>query len=130
MERLPIGPSEQIDVATRFQDGVSRLVDMSVACRYLCAQCQVRQGKWNEATEMLGEANPFRELGRGGPDAPNIDGGIKVRGLRRCRGFKLTALTDGSLYVPLARPAYAEAKPGRPGEGVLHGGACTRREVL
>ena len=26
------------------------MVDMSVACRYLCAQCQVRQGKWNEAT--------------------------------------------------------------------------------
>lgn len=84
MERLPIGPSEQIEVAARFQDGVSRLVDMSVACRYLCAQCQVRQGKWNEATEMLGEANPFRELVRGGPDAPNIDGGIKVRGVRPC----------------------------------------------
>ena len=86
MERLPIGPSEQIDVAARHMDGVSRLVDMSVACRYLCAQCQVRQGKWNEATEMLGEANPFRELGRSGPDAPNMDGGIKVRMLRWCWG--------------------------------------------
>ena len=82
MERLPIGPSEQIDIAARQMDGVSRLVDMSVACRYLCSQCQVRQGKWNEATEMLGEANPFRELGRSGPNAPNMDGGIKVRVLR------------------------------------------------
>ncbi|KAH9928739.1 uncharacterized protein B0H18DRAFT_1000409 [Fomitopsis serialis] len=78
MERLPIGPSELIDVAARYQEGVSRLVDMSVACRYLCAQCQVRQGKWNEATEILGEANPFRESGRSGPDVPNMDGGIKI----------------------------------------------------
>lgn len=78
--RLPVGgPGEMIAVAAESQDGVSRLVDMSVACRYLAAQCQVRQGKWTEAMEMLGEANPFRESGKSGPEIPNMDGGIKVR---------------------------------------------------
>lgn len=76
--RLPMGPSEMIDVAVEYDDAVSRLVDMSVACRYLAAQCQVRQGKWAEATEMLGEANPFRGSGQSGPNIPNTDGGIKV----------------------------------------------------
>jgi anaphase-promoting complex subunit 6 len=52
-----------VDVAAEQQEGVSRLVDMSVVCRYLAAQCLVRQGKWAEATEMLGEANPFRNSG-------------------------------------------------------------------
>lgn len=68
-----------INVAIENQN-VSRLVDMSVACRYLAAQCQVRQGKWTEATEMLGEANPFRGSANSGPAVPNMDGGIKVRG--------------------------------------------------
>lgn len=61
--RLPMGPGGIIEVPENIQDGVSRLVDMSVACRYLAAQCQVRQGNWTEATEMLGEANPFRGSG-------------------------------------------------------------------
>ncbi|TFY65559.1 hypothetical protein EVG20_g5530 [Dentipellis fragilis] len=52
---------------------------MSVVCRYLAAQCLVRQGKWAEATEMLGEANPFRNSGRSGPAVPNTDGGIKAK---------------------------------------------------
>ena len=77
--RLPVGPGEMMNVAVENQDGVSRLVDMSVACRYLAAQCQVRQGKWTEATEMLGEANPFRGSANSGPAIPNMDGGIKVR---------------------------------------------------
>lgn len=77
--RLPVGPGEMINVAVDNQEGVSRLVDMSVACRYLAAQCQVRQGKWTEATEMLGEANPFRNSANSGPAIPNMDGGIKVR---------------------------------------------------
>ncbi len=77
--RLPVGgPGEMINVAAEYQDGVSRLVDMSVACRYLAAQCQVRQGKWADATEMLGEANPFRASGSSGATVPNMDGGIKV----------------------------------------------------
>lgn len=61
--RLPMGPGGMIDVPYDMQESVSRLVDMSVACRYLAAQCQVRQGNWTEATEMLGEANPFRNSG-------------------------------------------------------------------
>lgn len=62
--RLPTGAGGLIEVPEEMQDQVSRLVDMSVACRYLAAQCQVRQGNWAEATEMLGEANPFRDSGQ------------------------------------------------------------------
>jgi anaphase-promoting complex subunit 6 len=77
--RLPVGGAgELFNVVGDRADSVSRLVDMSVACRYLAAQCQVRQGKWTEAMEMLGEANPFRGTGRSGPAIPNMDGGIKV----------------------------------------------------
>ena len=42
MFRLPVGPGGMIEIPEDMQDGVSRLVDMSVACRYLAAQCQVR----------------------------------------------------------------------------------------
>ncbi|TDL19901.1 TPR-like protein [Rickenella mellea] len=76
--RLPMGPGAMIDLAADNLEAVSKLVDMSVACRYLAAQCQVRQGKWTDATEMLGEANPFRGSGKSGPQIPNMDGGIKV----------------------------------------------------
>lgn len=77
VQRLPMGPGEMIDVAIQHEEGVSRLVDMSVACRYLAAQCQMRQGKWGDALEILGESNPFRDDGEG-PQVPNVDGGIKV----------------------------------------------------
>jgi anaphase-promoting complex subunit 6 len=78
--RLPVGPSSMVNAAVEYPNGASRLVDMSVACRYLAALCQVRlffpltlhilkqsqvrQGKWHNATEMLGESNPFRDSGR------------------------------------------------------------------
>ena len=78
-QRLPVGPGEMVDVAAQFGEGVSRLVDMSVACRYLAAQCQMRQGKWSDALEMLGESNPFRETTEVASEVPNMDGGIKVR---------------------------------------------------
>jgi anaphase-promoting complex subunit 6 len=39
--RLPMGPGGLVDIPAEQQDSVSRLVDMSVACRYLAAQCQV-----------------------------------------------------------------------------------------
>lgn len=39
--RLPVGPAAMIDVAAEELEGVSRLVDMSIACRYLCAQALV-----------------------------------------------------------------------------------------
>ncbi|PCH42219.1 TPR-like protein [Wolfiporia cocos MD-104 SS10] len=98
IERLPVGPSEMVDVAAQHDEGFSRLVDMSVACRYLAAQCQVRQGKWTEATEMLGEANPFRDSGRSGPDIPNMDGGIKAcieASMCNLRGLLMLKLNRG-----------------------------------
>ena len=60
------------------------LADTSVACRYLAAQCMIRQEKWTAAMDMLGEINPFRDLHEGGPthdksDQESGDGGIKVR---------------------------------------------------
>ncbi|EIW57715.1 TPR-like protein [Trametes versicolor FP-101664 SS1] len=96
VQRLPMGPGEMIDVAIQYEDGVSRLVDMSVACRYLAAQCQMRQGKWSDALEMLGESNPFRNSGKGGPDAPNMDGGIKIEAsMCNLRGLLMLKLNRG-----------------------------------
>ncbi|EGF97822.1 uncharacterized protein MELLADRAFT_84205 [Melampsora larici-populina 98AG31] len=37
-----------------------RMTDYSTACRYLAAQCMIRQGKWEAAMEMVGDENPFR----------------------------------------------------------------------
>jgi hypothetical protein len=36
-----MGPGGMIEIPEDMEGGVSRLVDMSVACRYLAAQCQV-----------------------------------------------------------------------------------------
>lgn len=38
-----------------------RLTDISLACKYLAAQCMIRQNKWSEALDLLGEVNPFAE---------------------------------------------------------------------
>ncbi|KAJ6494696.1 cell division control protein 16 [Mycena vitilis] len=96
MPRLPMGPGGIIEVPEDMQDGVSRLVDMSVACRYLAAQCQVRQGNWADATEMLGEANPFRNSGRSGAAIPNLDGGIKIEAsMCNLRGILMLKLNRG-----------------------------------
>ncbi|CAG7849077.1 Anaphase-promoting complex subunit cut9 AltName: Full=20S cyclosome/APC complex protein cut9; AltName: Full=Cell untimely torn protein 9 [Serendipita indica DSM 11827] len=56
----------------------TRLVDVSVMCRYLAAQCQVRLGKWTEALEVLGEENPFRDTSESGAHVANRDGGLKL----------------------------------------------------
>ncbi|GAA5966860.1 hypothetical protein JCM21900_001177 [Sporobolomyces salmonicolor] len=51
-----------------------RLTDVSLACRYLAAQCQVRLGKWEEALDMVGRRGGLvSDLtdGKG-------DGGIKL----------------------------------------------------
>ncbi len=40
-QRIPMGPGGIIEVTSDQQEKVSRLVDMSVACRYLAAPCQV-----------------------------------------------------------------------------------------
>ena len=58
--RLPMGSSTAEDIVVEQQRPMSMLVDMSVACRYLAAQCQFRLGRWADAKEMLGESNPFR----------------------------------------------------------------------
>ncbi|GAA6050908.1 hypothetical protein JCM3770_002528 [Rhodotorula araucariae] len=52
----------------------ARLTDMSLACRYLAAQCQVRLGKWEEALEMVGRRAALgTDMGDG-----KSDGGIKL----------------------------------------------------
>ncbi|KAJ3573119.1 hypothetical protein NP233_g2630 [Leucocoprinus birnbaumii] len=99
-QRLPMGPAGIIEVTMDQQEKVSRLVDMSVACRYLAAQCQMRQGNWSDALEMLGEANPFRDSeitpGRSGPSIPNLDGGIKVEAsMCHLRGILMLKLNRG-----------------------------------
>ncbi|GAA6027906.1 hypothetical protein JCM8097_001775 [Rhodosporidiobolus ruineniae] len=51
-----------------------RLTDMSLACRYLAAQCMVRLGKWEEALDMVGRRGGLgQEFGEG-----KGDGGIKL----------------------------------------------------
>ncbi|KAG8213232.1 hypothetical protein J3R82DRAFT_11698 [Butyriboletus roseoflavus] len=94
--RLPMGPAGLIKLPEALQESVSRLVDMSVACRYLAAQCQVRQGNWSDALEILGEANPFRHSGRSGASVPNVDGGIKVEAsMCHLRGILMLKLNRG-----------------------------------
>ncbi|PPQ91029.1 hypothetical protein CVT25_013954 [Psilocybe cyanescens] len=96
MPRLPMGPGGMIELPEEMQDKVSRLVDMSVACRYLAALCQVRQGHWNDASEMLGQANPFNSSGSRGPAVPNVDGGIKVEAsMCHLRGILMLKLNRG-----------------------------------
>ncbi|KAJ2914496.1 hypothetical protein MD484_g5905, partial [Candolleomyces efflorescens] len=76
--RLPVGAAGLVDVPETLLEQTSRLVDMSLACRYLAAQCMVRSGKWTEAMELIGEANPFRGSAKSGPTVANLDGGIKI----------------------------------------------------
>ncbi|KAJ7284861.1 cell division control protein 16 [Mycena rebaudengoi] len=91
---LPSAKGKARDVPEDMQQGVSRLVDMSVACRYLAAQCQVRQGNWADATEMLGEANPFRNSVV--LQSPNLDGGIKIEAsMCNLRGILMLKLNRG-----------------------------------
>lgn len=78
MPRLPLGAAGLVDVPEPLLENTSRLVDMSLACRYLAAQCMVRSGKWTEAMELIGEANPFRGSAKSGPAIANTDGGIKI----------------------------------------------------
>ena len=63
--RLPVGPGGVIEVSEEMQDRVSRLVDMSVACRYLAAQCQVRCSLYISSESLLKFIlGPSRKLGR------------------------------------------------------------------
>lgn len=55
-----------------------RLYQISVFCRYLTAQCQLRLGKWHEALELLGDTNPFKKDPNHGYSVKCHDGGIKI----------------------------------------------------
>ncbi|KAJ3510333.1 hypothetical protein NLJ89_g4730 [Agrocybe chaxingu] len=106
MPRLPMGPGGMIELPEEMQDRVSRLVDMSVACRYLAALCQFRQGNWDASMEMLGESNPFHKAAQDGVVIPNADAGIKVEAsmchLRGCLYQKLNRIAQ-------AKQAFTEA---------------------
>ncbi|OLL22910.1 Anaphase-promoting complex subunit cut9 [Neolecta irregularis DAH-3] len=53
------------------------LLETSAACRYLAALCLVKQSKWRETLDLLGEQNPFGR-GRGLNKIRNQDGGIQL----------------------------------------------------
>ncbi|CAA7265542.1 unnamed protein product [Cyclocybe aegerita] len=106
MPRLPMGPGGMIELPEEIQDHVSRLVDMSVACRYLAALCQFWQGNWDSSMEMLEELNPFQKTVQDGVVIPNADAGIKVEAsmchLRGCLYQKLNRIAQ-------AKQAFTEA---------------------
>ncbi|SPO29371.1 related to anaphase control protein cut9 [Ustilago trichophora] len=52
------------------------LVNHSLACRYLAAQCQVRLGKYHEALDLLGETEHWGSSTSN--KRPSADGGIKL----------------------------------------------------
>ncbi|OZJ05246.1 hypothetical protein BZG36_02307 [Bifiguratus adelaidae] len=52
------------------------LLESSIACRVLAAQCCISMEKWNEALQVLGTENPFRKIGVG--HVKNTHGGIKL----------------------------------------------------
>ena len=47
------------------------MTDYSTACRYLAAQCMIRQGKWDAALEMVGEENDGFQAGLDSSHHPN-----------------------------------------------------------
>ncbi|WVO17769.1 hypothetical protein L204_105467 [Cryptococcus depauperatus] len=66
------------DVEEKEEAEERNLVDESLACRYLAAQCMVHQEKYEEALELIGESNPFREPDLNSQSNPSQDGGIKL----------------------------------------------------
>ncbi|KAM0754433.1 cell division control protein 16 [Meredithblackwellia eburnea MCA 4105] len=80
-----------------------RLTDVSLACRFLAAQCQVRLGKWEEALEMVGRGGI---LGNMASDEEQGDGGVKLTAsTAHLRG--LIHLHMGA--TDLAKDAFVEA---------------------
>ncbi|KAK3829181.1 MAG: anaphase-promoting complex subunit cut9 [Benniella sp.] len=57
-----------------------KLLESSVACRYLAIQCMIRTEKWSEALEYLGDENQFAKGGNSdnNHNVNNADGGIKL----------------------------------------------------
>ncbi|KAF9204185.1 anaphase promoting complex subunit cdc16 [Haplosporangium sp. Z 27] len=55
-----------------------KLLESSVACRFLAIQCMVRTEKWTEALEYLGEENQYSKESASESSVNNADGGIKL----------------------------------------------------
>ncbi|KAF9114530.1 anaphase promoting complex subunit cdc16 [Mortierella sp. AM989] len=55
-----------------------KLLESSVACRFLAIQCMIRTEKWAEALEYLGEENQYAKESSSESSASNADGGIKL----------------------------------------------------
>lgn len=47
----------------------------SVSCRYLSALCLIKLEKWDEALDIIGETNPFKNETQ---HVKNLDGGVKL----------------------------------------------------
>lgn len=59
----------------------TELLLQSVSCRYLNALCLTKLKRWDEALDLLGESNPFRNINDVNgeiDDIKNQDGGIKL----------------------------------------------------
>lgn len=109
----------------------NRLVDVSVACRYLAAQCMVRQAKWSDALELLGDVNPFRGTRSSGPTVRGSDGGIKVRRESSTVSKHLTwDRAVRSFALPPTRPHPPAPQRNGSSQGVLPRGTQSRRQVL
>ena len=67
--RLPMGPGEMIEIPEDMEESVSRLVDMSVACRYLAAQCQVCKVAMSSLYMFICYSGAARELVRSNRNA-------------------------------------------------------------
>ncbi|KIY44125.1 TPR-like protein [Fistulina hepatica ATCC 64428] len=66
----------------------------TLSCRYLAALCEYRQGHWMEASEILGESNPFVNIE--GNATNTVSDGIKVEASMCClRGMLMLKLNRG-----------------------------------
>ncbi|KIM22962.1 hypothetical protein M408DRAFT_332630 [Serendipita vermifera MAFF 305830] len=97
---IPVVENEGSELDGEHGENVVRLVDINIMCRYLAAQCQVRQGKWSEALEVLGQENPFRDVAHDVPHVASGNNGIKVEA-SMCH-------LRGVLYMRLNRPERAK----------------------
>ncbi|ORY74829.1 anaphase control protein cut9 [Protomyces lactucae-debilis] len=85
------------------------LTGISVACRYLAAQCLVAMQRWQDALQLLGEENPFRVRNMF-QDQPltikDSDGGIRLEAsMCHLRGLIYANLNN----LDKAKKAYQEA---------------------
>ncbi|CED84346.1 Anaphase-promoting complex (APC), Cdc16 subunit [Phaffia rhodozyma] len=83
----------------RLGRGGRRIVDVSLACRHLAAQCLTRMGHLDEALEMLGSTNPFQGAANSGPHVKS-DGGIKLE--------SSCCLLRGQIHLRLSATARAK----------------------